>query len=99
MFAPIHTDQVNSLSEVNMDQPRLIDIPTLKERLGIRGNATVYRRIKDDPRFPRPVKVGNLTRFVDADVTRYIEELASEADLPRRPAPAHGLRRRPGERR
>lgn len=51
-----------------MQRPALIDIATLKARLGIRGNATIYRRIKDDPRFPRPVKIGKLTRFVEADV-------------------------------
>lgn len=63
-----------------MGNPALIDIPTLKARLGIRGNATVYRRIKDDPRFPRPVKIHKLTRFIDADVTRYIEHLAESRE-------------------
>lgn len=63
-----------------MGNAALIDIPTLKKRLGIRGNATVYRRIKDDPRFPRPVKIGKLTRFVDAEVSRFIEELAENRD-------------------
>lgn len=67
-----------------MSTTALIDIHDLKTRLGIRGNATVYRRLKDDPRFPRPVKIGKLTRFVDTDVTRYIEELAAgREDKPR----------------
>lgn len=63
-----------------MSSTVLIDITNLKARLGIRGNATIYRRIKDDPRFPRPLKICKLTRFVDADVTRYIEELAASRE-------------------
>lgn len=60
-----------------MNNPQhLIDMSSLMARLGIGGTATVYRRIKDDPRFPKPVKLGRLTRFVDAEVSRYIEELA-----------------------
>ena len=63
-----------------MSYPALIDIPTLKTRLGIGGNATVYRRIRSDPHFPRPVKIGKLTRFIDAEVSRYIEHLAENRE-------------------
>lgn len=66
--------------EGKMAGATLISIRDLKTRLGIRGHATVYRRIKDDPRFPQPVKIGKLTRFVDADVSRYIEELAESRE-------------------
>ena len=59
-----------------MSNLRLIDIQSLKAKLGIGGNATVYRHINNDPHFPKPVKVGRLTRFVDAEVDSYIEQLA-----------------------
>lgn len=59
-----------------MAYQQLIDIKSLKAKLGIGGNATVYRHIKNDPHFPKPVKVGRLTRFVDAEVDSYIERLA-----------------------
>jgi predicted DNA-binding transcriptional regulator AlpA len=63
-----------------MSYPALIDITTLKARLGIGGSATVYRRIKDDPHFPRPIKLGKLTRFIDAEVGQYIEHLAESRE-------------------
>ena len=58
-----------------MAYQQLIDIESLKTKLGIGGSATVYRRIRDDPHFPKPVKIGRLTRFVDAEVDSYIERL------------------------
>ena len=69
-----------------MSYPALLDISALKTELGIGGNATVYRHIKSDPHFPRPVKIGKLTRFIAAEVRQYIDHLAesretrSEAD-------------------
>lgn len=63
-----------------MSHPTLLDISALKTELGIGGTATIYRRIKSDPNFPQPVKIGKLTRFIAAEVSQYIEHLAESRE-------------------
>jgi prophage regulatory protein len=59
-------------------QPRLIRFPAVQERVGM-GRTAVYELIKAG-KFPRPVKVGAASAWIDAEITRWIEELAARRD-------------------
>jgi prophage regulatory protein len=58
----------------------LLSIRQISARLGI-SKSTIYRRLdhKDklyDPKFPRPLKVGETTtRWIENEVTEWIENL------------------------
>ena len=64
----VHAD--NSLGEA-----RLIRLPAVQERVGM-GRTAVYELIKAG-KFPRPVKVGAASAWIDVEITRWIEQLAA----------------------
>lgn len=66
-----------------MDFQRLIKAKELRNRLSI-SNATLYRRIKDDPNFPKPIKQGRTTLFDEYELERYIELIKAGAYAPTR---------------
>lgn len=66
-----------------MDFQRLIKAKELRNRLSI-SNATLYRRIKDDPNFPKLIKQGRTTLFDEYEVERYIELIKAGAYSPTR---------------
>lgn len=51
---------------------RFISINKLADSLGGISRATIYRHIKNLDHFPKPVKVGSLTRFRQSDVEKFI---------------------------
>ena len=54
----------------------LVDIRKLAERLGV-SVSKAWRIVRDDPRAPRPIKVGPMTtRFRSDEIDRFIESLA-----------------------
>lgn len=63
----------NSLGEA-----RLIRFPAVQERVSM-GRTAVYELIKAG-KFPRPVKVGAASAWIDVEITRWIEELAAKRD-------------------
>jgi prophage regulatory protein len=67
---------INSLGEA-----RLIRFPAVQERVSM-GRTAVYELIKAG-KFPRPVKVGAASAWIDVEITRWIEELASKRDASR----------------
>jgi prophage regulatory protein len=60
----------NALAEA-----RLLRLPAVQERVGM-GRTAVYEMIKAG-KFPRPVKVGTASAWIDVEVTRWIEQLAA----------------------
>ena len=54
---------------------RLIRLPAVQERVGM-GRTAVYELIKAG-KFPRPVKVGAASAWIDIEITRWIERLAA----------------------
>lgn len=60
----------NSLGEA-----RLVRLPAVQERVGM-GRTAVYELIKAG-KFPRPVKVGAASAWIDVEITRWIEQLAA----------------------
>jgi prophage regulatory protein len=44
------------------------------------GRATVWRKAKDEPDFPKPVKVSpKITGWIEAEVDQYLEAKVSKA--------------------
>jgi len=62
----------DNAGECGLSNERLITLDQLADRLGGIGRASIYRHIKTQPGFPKPVKVGRLTRFRASEVDRYI---------------------------
>lgn len=56
---------------------RLLKIPEARERLNV-SNATFYRRLKDDPRFPKLLKIGSSSFISERALEDYIEALAED---------------------
>lgn len=57
---------------------RLITLPELARLLGL-SRATIYRQIAADPAFPKPVKIGRVTRFRESDAQGFIASIAEAA--------------------
>lgn len=64
---------VNALGEA-----KLIRSPAVLERVSM-GRTAVYELIKAG-KFPRPVKVGAASAWIDIEITRWIQELAAKRD-------------------
>ena len=60
------------------DGPRLLRFPAMQKRVGM-GRTAIYELIKAG-KFPRPVKVGGASAWIDVEITSWIEELASERE-------------------
>ena len=76
-----HGATMNELEAQTVDplvQPRLIRFPAVQERVGM-GRTAVYGLIKAG-KFPRPVKVGAASAWIDVEITRWIEQLAASRD-------------------
>lgn len=56
--------------------PLLLSMAELQQLTGIRSRQTVYARLRSDPAFPRPRRVGaQNVAFVRAEVERWVESL------------------------
>ena len=71
---------------INQKQSQLIPIRGVRERYGDRSHMWVERRLKTDPKFPRPVYIGRL-RFWRIDQLESWE-LSLTTKSPRIPEPA-----------
>ena len=58
---------------------RLIRLPAVLKRVGM-GRTAVYGLIKEG-KFPRPVKVGTASAWIDVEITHWIEQLAAHRPL------------------
>lgn len=57
---------------------RALGIAALCAKLNF-GRTTVWRRLKDDPTFPRPVVLGgNSQRWLESEIDAYLEAKAAE---------------------
>ena len=60
----------------NQITPRkLIRLPTVLDRVGLK-RSTIYQRMKADA-FPRPVKIGGASAWVEEEVDAYVSRLMS----------------------
>ena len=69
------TDELAAQADNSLSEARLIRLPAVQERVGI-GRTAVYELIKAG-KFPRPVKVGAASAWIDVEITRWIERLAA----------------------
>lgn len=67
---------INALGEA-----KLIRFPAVQERVSM-GRTAVYDLIKAG-KFPRPVKVGAASAWIDVEITSWIQELAAKRDTAR----------------
>ena len=75
--AEAKTDLENKL------RPRLIRLRELMERTAL-SRSEVYRRLKLDPEFPKPIPLGKRNiAFIEAEVDRYLEERIAKRDARR----------------
>jgi predicted DNA-binding transcriptional regulator AlpA len=64
--------------EHHPNEDRLISMAELMRAIGMRSRTSIYRQIKFDPGFPRPLKLGSRSvRFQRSDVAHYMEHLAA----------------------
>jgi prophage regulatory protein len=69
------SDQPAVQAESSLGEARLIRLPAVQERVGM-GRTALYELIKAG-KFPRPVKVGAASAWIDIEITRWIEQLAA----------------------
>ena len=62
----------------SLGEAKLIRFPAVQERVSM-GRTAVYELIKAG-KFPRPVKVGAASAWIDVEITRWIQELAAKRD-------------------
>jgi prophage regulatory protein len=67
-------DELVAQTGHSLGKARLIRLRAVQERVGL-GRTAVYKLIKDG-QFPRPVKVGAASAWIDIEITRWIEQLA-----------------------
>jgi prophage regulatory protein len=68
-------DELASQPDTSLGEARLIRLPAVQQRVGM-GRTAVYELIKAG-KFPRPVKVGAASAWIDIEITRWIEQLAA----------------------
>ena len=58
----------------------LLKLPTARKRLGDISSATFYRRIKDDSKFPKILKIGSSSFVSERAIDEYIEHIEALAN-------------------
>lgn len=53
------------------DAARLLDIREVAQGLRV-SRSTVYELLRKDPAFPRPIKIGSSTRWLQQDIGAYV---------------------------
>ena len=71
-------DEPTVQADPSLGEARLIRLPAVQDRVGM-GRTAVYELIKAG-KFPRPVKVGAASAWIDVEITRWIEQLAASRD-------------------
>ena len=63
-----------------MHPKSLIGVPPAMIITGHKSRAAFYERMKSDPTFPKPIKLGRSTRFVLEELVTWVESKISERD-------------------
>ena len=61
-----------------LGEAKLLRFPAVQQRVSM-GRTAVYELIKAG-KFPRPVKVGAASAWIDIEITHWIQELAAKRD-------------------
>jgi prophage regulatory protein len=69
-------DELAAQANNYLGEAKLIRLPAVQERVGM-GRTAVYELIKAG-KFPRPVKIGAASAWIDIEITRWIEQLAAD---------------------
>ncbi|MFT4046950.1 MAG: AlpA family phage regulatory protein [Solimonas sp.] len=57
---------------------RFLPFTDTRDALGLRSRQAIYDLMRRDPSFPKPVKLGRRTYFVEGEIVRYLEALAAQ---------------------
>lgn len=57
-----------------------LSIVQLRIKLGNQSKQGIYERMKKDPRFPRPLKIGRRSIWIAEEVDEYLDSLADDRD-------------------
>ena len=57
---------------------KILRVDHVAERIG-GSRALVWRKAKDEPDFPKPVKIGGITGWVESEIDGYIRRKVAEA--------------------
>jgi prophage regulatory protein len=64
---------MRDLPKLQLPDPRLDDVRAVGALLGGASIATVYRLVRDDPTFPRPLQLGRrMTRWSRAEIEAWV---------------------------
>lgn len=58
----------------------LLDVRAVVRSLRV-SRSTVYERVRMDPDFPRPIKIGSSTRWLQQDIDAYVHAKRRNADI------------------
>jgi predicted DNA-binding transcriptional regulator AlpA len=68
--------------EQHSNEDRLISIAELMGAIGLKSRTSIYRQIKFDPEFPRPLKLGTRSvRFRRSDLAIYMQHLSDPVKI------------------
>ena len=62
------------------DPTRLLDVRDVVRSLRV-SRSTVYELLRKDPDFPRPIKIGSSTRWLQRDIGAYVQRKRRYADI------------------
>lgn len=62
----------DDLDELALDLADLMTVKDVCRTLGI-SRSTLYARLDSDPSFPRPLKIGGLTRFREDELEAWLD--------------------------
>lgn len=62
------------------DAARLLDVREVARGLRV-SRSTVYELLRKDPAFPRPIKIGSSTRWLQQDIGAYVQSKRRDADI------------------
>lgn len=63
-------------NQIERTRQRLLRIPDVARQFNV-SRTSLYDNVFTDPRFPKPLKIGKLSLWRQADIDEYVELLAA----------------------
>lgn len=73
------------IDDKEIEMATFIRLVELKRRLGLKSSEAIWGRLREsgkyyDPEFPKPVKIGSATAWVEHEVDAYMERIIAQRD-------------------
>ena len=56
----------------------ILRIPEATKKCGFGGVSSTWAKVRNDPAFPKPVKIGGITGFIESELDAYLEKKVCE---------------------